>query len=229
MPEVQQQSQLLAALKRSWVVILVCVIVGLAIMGVLHSARKAQFTATSDVYIAEQDLSSLVLGVGISDDPNRDIANDLQLATSINYQANVATQYAKASGLGYDQKEVEAHLAVTNDGLDDVLKFTATAGSGHQATLLANTAVASYGSYRAQVLSQPIISALEAGGATVSNTKRLNLLKRLNENAVIISKAKTAAPEATLSKDLAIGGLADADRRRRVRGGHGVGLEAQRS
>jgi capsular polysaccharide biosynthesis protein len=204
LPGTESQSQLAAAFRRSWLVILVCVIVGVAVMGILHSARKAQYTSSSDVYIAEQDLSSLVLGVGISDDPNRDIANDLQLAQSINYQAAVGKDF----GHGYDQKTVESHLDVTNDGEDDVLKFTTTAPNGPDAVRLANVAVSVYSGYRASVLSQPIISALEAGGASVSSTKKLNLLKKLNENTVIISRAQTATPQATLSKDLAIGLIA---------------------
>lgn len=190
------------ALRRSWLTLLVCAVAGVVVMAIVHETRATQYQAVSEVYIAEQDLNALVLGVPITSDPQRDIANDLSLASSINFNQAVAQRLGRR-GFGY--RDVESNLSVTNDGTNDILTFTATGNTAQQAVTLANTAVTAYDAYRAQILSQPILSSLASGGHTVTDAQRLELLARLNQNAVVISRAQNATQQASLSKDLAIG------------------------
>jgi capsular polysaccharide biosynthesis protein len=193
------------AWRRSRLTVLLCVVAGLVVMGALHVVRKAQYQAVAEVYIAEQDLNSLVLGVPISSDPQRDVSNDLQLAASVSYYQAVAAALKRP---GFDYQSVQQNLSVTNNGLDDILKFTATGDTATRATQLANTAVGAYSTYRAQVLSGPIISSLADTTGTSADAKRLQLLSRLTRNAVIVSRAQTATPQATLSRDLSVGFIA---------------------
>lgn len=193
---------LMRALRRSWLTLLVCAVAGIVVMGIVHVTRGARYQAASEVYIAEQDLNALVLGVPITSDPQRDIANDLQLASSINFNQAVAQ---RLGWRGYDYRDVESDLSVSNSGQDDILTFTATGDTGPRAVELANTAVTTYDAYRAQVLSQPILTSLSAGGHSVTDAQRLQLIARLNQNAVVISRAQTSSRQAGLAKDLGIG------------------------
>jgi hypothetical protein len=185
--------------------VLVCVLAGLLVMGVLHVIRKTQYQATAEVFIAEQDLNSLVLGVPITSDPQRDVSNDLQLASSVGYYQAVAADLHRRD---FDYQSVSSNLDVTNSGLDDILKFAATGATAAQATQLADVAVSAYSTYRAQVLSGPITSSLASTPGTSAQANRLRLLSRLTRNAVIVSRAQTATPQATLSRDLSVGFIA---------------------
>ncbi len=202
---VAEQGSLRRAFRHSWKTVLICVVAGVVVMAALHTVRKTQYQATAEVFIAEQDLNSLVLGVPISSDPQRDVSNDLQLASSVSYYQAVAQQLARP---GFNYQDVQSNLSVTNSGLDDILKFTSAGTTADQATKLANVAVSAYATYRAQVLSGPITSSLSSAGGTTAQTQRLQLLSRLTRNAVIISRAGTATPQATLSRDLSLGLIA---------------------
>jgi capsular polysaccharide biosynthesis protein len=190
--------QLVAALRRSRLLLLACAIAGvLAAMGLSRQAAP-RYQSTAAVLLSQVDLGAVVPGASTpSSDPQRKVDTAVQLGESGAFFARV--ERLVGARLRRPESSLPGSFGVQSSADTDQLAFTARAGSARTAELIANTAATAYPDYRGEQLSAPLARAAAAlrregpSASAAAALRRIEVLEELTRSSASVTERATSA------------------------------------
>lgn len=190
-------ASILAILRRSWLIIVVLVVLGIVQMNVIRHSQGARYVARADVVLSPTDLASALSGIGQYVDPTVVDETEQALASSpqlFAYTARVNPRLGSADDLAALTSAAKSGSTIT---------FSADDSSATRAVAVANAVAQAYPAWRASVAGSSIDKAiaqirrqLKVGGDTTdlnSQLDRLRVLKTLTSGNVLLVEPTTAA------------------------------------
>ena len=171
----------LTALRRSWRLIALCALLGVAALAALSAALPRTWTSAAVVRVVQQAPTTPGAGAVTPEDPARVVATQRDLVLS----DDVVEVVSAAVGVTAD--DVRARTKVTADTVADTLTITATAGSAVAAQSLARSVSETYVA-RVRSSGQEALSTVIA-----SNSQALQALQALAVNATLPAFQRQAA------------------------------------
>ena len=209
-----------AAIRRSFWLIAVSVVVGVVAFNVLQQLRGAAYAASARVLISTTPISKIITGTEPSFvDPSGVLQTELSLAQSPEIYNGAAAATGGRFGSGSD---FLAATRVSGGSGNNILVFTTNSSNPAKAVAIANAVASRYVSWRAEISTVPVQQAaqqlrvrlknLDANDPSRSNLQeqltRLELLQTLGAgDAVVIERATSASKTRPApSRDSILGG-----------------------
>jgi polysaccharide biosynthesis transport protein len=192
-----------AAIRRSLVLIVVTMLVGIVAINALRQARGPAYSASTEVLISMTPLSEIITNtVPPFVDPSRVMGTAQALARSPAVYQRAASDTHDALGTA---AELRAATSASASTTDDILTFSATSSDAGRAVSIANAAARAYREWRSDLARKAIHRTVEQLRARLkamapNNPGRRdieNLLTKLNGlsapgDATVVSRAASA-------------------------------------
>jgi Mrp family chromosome partitioning ATPase len=187
----------LAILRRSWLVIVVLMALGVAQMNVIRRSQGPRYAAHARVILSPTDLATALSGIGQFVDPTVVDETEQALASSPQLFAYTAR---RNPGLG-SASSIRSGMSVSKSG--STITFSGSGSSSSRVIANVNAVARAYPTWRASVAGSTIDQAisqvrqqLKAGGPNADLTSqldRLQLLKTLSSGTVLHVEPTTSA------------------------------------
>jgi tyrosine-protein kinase len=202
-------------LRRSAVLIVAIVLIGVLAMNVIRQAAGPSYQASARVLLNTSDLSSAALGIS---QPYQDPARVDQAEQNLVDSPDLYTYAAKRAG-GGALASSELMSSVTGTVSNNVVNFKGTAGSAGATVRAVNVVASAYPPWRAQVKGRAIDSAIDqirTREASIGKTaeldrqlQQLQVLKTLNAGETLFVDEADSATKTTPRpvRDSILGGV----------------------
>jgi Mrp family chromosome partitioning ATPase len=191
--------ELKSVLRRSAVLIVVVVLIGVVAMNLVRLHGGPHYQAAARVLLNTGDLSSAALGINPTyQDPNRLDAAEQNLANSPELYIYAAQRANGKAGTPSQLRDATSATVANN-----VVAFEAKASNADRALLMVNTVASAYPDWRAQVQGRTIETAINQVNSQVTRfgktpaleqqLQRLQVLKTLSTGATLFVERGTAA------------------------------------
>lgn len=191
--------ELKSVLRRSAVLIVAVVLIGVVAMNVVRQLGGPHYQASARVLLNNSDLSSAALGINPAyQDPARLDAAEQNLANSPELY-NYAAQRANGKAGTASQLRGATSATVANN----VVSFEAKSSNADRALLMVNTVASAYPAWRAQVQGRAIETAIAQVNAQIAKfgktptldqqLQRLQVLKTLSSGDTLFVEQGTGA------------------------------------
>ena len=198
------------ALRRSLVLIALCIAVCTIGIVLLEQRREAEYVATTRVLVQGASVAAVVAeGQITAQDPVTERANAVVIASSPTFQRRVAER------LGVDPEAVDRDLSASADGDAQAVTLTATAAGEEAALQLANTAAAELPAYQQELFRDAVREsrrALEAAQRRdpedeeiSSALARLRVLDSIGPSATTLGTDEARSVEASVPRAIVQG------------------------
>lgn len=192
------EQRLQLALRRSLLLILACVLIGVAALVALTELQGAQYRASTRVLVTDPNLRSLLTGTGV---PNVETQAQGALAAVLASSPGFF-QYVAQRQPRQDWKQIQREVEASQLATTSVISFTVTAASASRAVGLADELAEDLPRYERSVEIAPLQQALSAAQQRVAtepgssslraSIRRLRLLETASTGGVPVGNAGSA-------------------------------------
>jgi Mrp family chromosome partitioning ATPase len=202
-------------LRRSAVLIVAVVLIGVVAMNVIRQVGGPSYDASARVLLNTSDLSSAALGIS---PPYQDPARVDQAEQNLVDSPDLYVYAARRAG-GGPNASTDLMNTVTGTVSNNVVNFKGTAGKAREAVNAVNVVASAYPSWRARVEGKAIDAAIaqvrareSKGGKTAEldrQLQQLQVLKTLNSGETLFVDEATSATKTTPRplRDSLLGGI----------------------
>jgi capsular polysaccharide biosynthesis protein len=191
------------ALRRYWVLLVVCAVAGLAVALAISAASEPEYRATAQVLLDEEGTGAILPGSDANaTDAQRSASTAVTLAGSGAFYDRVSLRYHGLSSR-VDAPALPGDFSVDEQPGTSLLSISATAASATTAEKIANAVAAEFPSFRADTLQRPLLQTERSlqsqlddspGDQQIKDSlSRVRVLERLAQrSATVVDSAQSA-------------------------------------